>query len=201
MATVFPISRRAITMCLVLVWATMLLESAPIAAQETPTPTVVADCSGMEAYIDALRRIEGDYRAAFVAQLPGAPREWERPPGEFGAMTGLMEWTMWLTNANPEEIAILATLWATYAEQLRAIEPPPIAQAFHDEAVSNTQSLADVYRDEGSMAAMAMMLMGGLGGDPSTYALGLSEEAVRLAASCPAWAAYQGEVLATPLPS
>jgi hypothetical protein len=205
----FTRSRIGISVGLVLVSMMALLSSGamaparPLAAAAVATP----DCSGVEAYRQQLGAIQDDYRAAFLERLPGVTPDWEITGGvdfleaafiDPGADYGLL-WTNWLMGRSEAQFSILAELWAERANQLRALPPPPVAQALHEGLISATEFFADLYQlaaKEGAMMAMFAIMLSGNDGPPS-----LAELNDALVASCPAWAAYGAETVATPIPS
>lgn len=202
-------SRVGFSIVLALILTTAFLGSRPmpsvwplVAAADT-TP----DCTGLDAYQQQLRTIRDEYRAEFLERLPGITPEWEITGGMDPELAALAEsganyelaWTNWLAQRSNVELREISKLWSERVSRLRELQPPLVAQDFHAELIAGATFLARFYEQSsqnGWMMAIFFTMLSGDDGSPS-----MAELNDALVASCPAWANYQSDIVATPAPN
>lgn len=117
----------------VLAIALLLLPAGQVFASDaTPTPRV--DCTGMDAYVTQMQDAVRDYLALLDQRA------------DFSVLS-------------PDQFRQLAADADAVASAYRAIEPPEVAQAFHERSIEEMQRWANYLRDSATLGFIAAAII------------------------------------------
>jgi hypothetical protein len=132
-----------------------MLPQGTMAQDASPTAVVVIPpsaegCEEVGNYIESLKASDDALRVQWGEVFTGAPY-WNDMSAD--------EQNVLLVAMSPDELRAFAHLYDITADQLKQIQPPPVATEYHQTRIDQAKVAANVFRDAATMGVFTALLL------------------------------------------